>query len=251
MDKASKIEDLSRYIEACTRCPYSTTRSVAFTGEGNPNSPFLLIGEGIRQTDDKEQKIYAKRAGVKLNDMLAEAEINPNAIYKTVLIRCYGGRQPDLGPWSAFKRCRYHTLDLYKVMRPQVLILSGYNPFLWLVVRYTREQVRENDFHKWVGKVVRLKQVWGETKILVIESPVSLSNRRQPDAERKSIEGLAEVKAYVAAQIRGESAHPLSIIDLKCRGKKDTDEQLKFNFGATDEPKSQEALTNDTAEPSA
>jgi uracil-DNA glycosylase family 4 len=251
MEKAARVEDLSRYIEACTRCPYSQTRSMAFTGGGNLNSPLMLIGEGIRQNDDKEKQIYAKRAGAKLDSMLTEAGLNPGAIYRTVLIRCYGGRQPDQSPWSAYKKCKHHTLDLIKIIRPKVLILSGYNPFLWLVVRYTREQVKENDFHKWIGKIIRLKQVWGEMKLLIIETPVSLSGRRQPDSERKSIEGLTEIKEYVAAQIRGESAYPLSLIDLKSRGKKDADEQLKFSFGATDEPKPQAAPAGDSAAPSA
>lgn len=248
-NKAAKIEDLSRYIEACSMCPYSGTRAYAFTGEGNTNSQIVLIGESIRENDNREGKLFAKRAGTKLDDLLTEGGIRPEGIYKTTLIRCYGGREPQFSEWRAYKRCRSHTLTLLKLMQPKVLILCGMKAFLWMVVRYTNEQVDEKTFPKWVGKVVRLKQVWGDKKILVLESPAVLARRRQVDLERKIVEGLASVKAYIVAQMKSE-AYPLDMIDLKSR-RKAVDEQLKFDFSAkADEPGPQAETTDGSAAPS-
>ena len=218
-------------------------------GEGDPRSPILIVGEGARQTDDAEKRVFAKRAGVKMDFMLTEAGLKPEVVYKTLLIRCYGGRQPQFSEWSAFKRCRYHTLDLYKIMKPKAMVVCGIKAFLWLVVRYTNEMVNEKTYYKWMGKVIRLREIWGETKILVIESPVSLSNRRQPENEQRCIEGLAAIKGYVSAQLKGEPGEPLDMVDLKVR-RKSVDEQLKFNFNVTDEPKPQAATPDGSAAPS-
>lgn len=248
-NKAARIDDLSRYIEACSMCPYSGTRAYAFTGEGNINTEIVLIGDNVRENDNREGKLFAKRAGLKLDDLLTEAGIRPAGIYKTTLIRCYGGREPQFSEWRAFKRCRSHTLALYKIMKPKVIVLCGLKAFLWLVIRYTNEQVDEKTFPKWVGKVVRLKQVWGDTKILVIESPAALARRRQTDLERKIVEGLQSIKAYVLAQKNNEP-FPIDMIDLKSR-RKSVDQQLKFDFSAKPaEPKPQEATTDGSVAPS-
>jgi uracil-DNA glycosylase family 4 len=217
-------------------------------GEGNPCSPILVVGDSVRQSDDVEKKIFAKRAGLKLDSMLSDAGLKPAAVYKTLLVRCYGGQRPQFGEWEAFKRCRYHTLDLYKIMKPKALVICGLKAFKWLVIRYTKEAVNEKNFYKWMGKVIRLKEIWGETKILIIESPSALARRRQPENEQRCVEGLTEIKNYVAAQMMGGSSIPLEMLDLKTR-RKNVDQQLKFGW-PLDLPEPEAAPADGTSTPS-
>jgi len=225
-------------VEACIRCPFHNTCTIPIMGGGDPRSPILIISDTIRQADDEESRIFAGRAGAKIDNMLTEADIPPERVYKTPLVRCYSGREAKFSEFRAYKRCRYHTHDLLKIMRPRVVVLAGLKPLLWMIIRLTAEKLDETTFYKWVGKAVRLKEIWKDTKFFIIESPAQLARRRNPENERKSIEILTTMRAYVSAQQKGE-ALVLDMVDLKTR-RKGTAQQMKFSFTATDEPKPQE-----------
>ena len=53
-------------------------------------------------------------------------------------------------------------------------------------------------------------------KFFIIESPIALSTKRNPEAEAKSIDALREVKTYVMAKQRNEPI-ALEMVDLKRR----------------------------------
>lgn len=160
--------------------------------------------------------------------MLSSADIKPASVYMTTLVRCYGGREPHFTEYAAFKRCRYHTLDLIKIIKPRAVVLCGMKPFIWLIARYTSEKIDEKNFYKWMGKIVRLKEIWGELKFFVIESPAMLARHRHVDNERKCVEMLQSMKSYIVAQQKGELDVALNMIDLR-RRRPNTD-QMKFNW---------------------
>jgi len=148
--------------------------------------------------------------------MLAAAELDVKKVYRTSLIRCYPGREPQFGEFSAFKRCQDYTVSMIKIMRPIAVVICGYKTFKWLILKWTREVVDEHNFYKWVGRTVRLKEVWGDLKFFVIESPAVLSTARNSEMERKSIDLLGEMKSYVVSQQRKEPI-ALEMTDLKRR----------------------------------
>jgi len=160
--------------------------------------------------------------------MLTEADIKPESVYMTTLIKCYGGREPHFSEYAAFKRCRYHTLDLIKIIQPRAIVLCGMKPFIWLISRYTSLKIDETNFYKWMGKIVRLKEVWGDRKFFITESPAMLARHRHLDNERKCIEMLQSMKAYVMAQQKNESAVILDMVDLNRR--RPNTAQMKFNW---------------------
>lgn len=208
--------DYRLQIQACSRCPYAKSRNNPIIGSGEYRSPILVVGEAPRQRDDAEGEVYSGRAGKKLTRMLQSAELDINKVYRTYLIHCYGGREPSFGQFSAFKRCQPHNVALIKLMRPIAVVVSGYKAFKWLILRWTREVVDEHGFFRWVGKSIRLKEVWGETKFFIIQSPAALSKKRDPELEAKSIDLLAQMKDYVVSHQRGEPI-ALEMTDLKRR----------------------------------
>ncbi len=175
-----------------------------------------MIGDKSRKRDDEEGQVYAGRAGKKLERLLSSAELDVDKTYRTYLIRCYPGREPQFGEFSAFKQCQSHTLTMIKLMRPAAVVICGYKAFKWLILKWTSEVVDESSFYKWVGKAVRLKEVWGELKFFIIESPAQLSTVRNIESEVKSIELLATMKSYVMSQQKGEPI-ALEMVDLKRR----------------------------------
>jgi uracil-DNA glycosylase family 4 len=214
--KHERLIDLRLKIQACARCPYGKTRANPIIGDGEYRSPILIIGDKPRQRDDKDGEVFAGRAGKKLDTMLTSAELNIKQTYRTYLVRCFAGRDPQFGEFSAFKRCESYTTNLIELMSPAAIVICGYKTFKWMILKWTREIVDEHSFYKWVGKAVRLKELYGELKFFIIESPASLSNTRNPELEAKSIDVLKEMKAYVVAKQRDEPI-ALEMVDLKRR----------------------------------
>ena len=216
MSKQSLFLDFRLQVSACSRCPFGKTRESPITGNGDYRSPILMIGPSPRKRDDEENEVFSGRAGQKLETMLKGGGLNSKQVFRTYAIRCYGGRDPDFGEFAAFKRCQPHTTSLIKLMKPTAIVICGYRAFKWLILRWTSEIVDEQSFLHWIGKTVRLKEVWGETKFFIIASPATLAKKRDAVAEAKSIDALTEVRTYVIAQQKGEPL-ALEMQDLKRR----------------------------------
>lgn len=223
--KSQRAFDLSMEIEACSRCPYSQSRANPMLGTGEIRSPVLVVVNNVRQRDDKEGVVLSGRAGDRLDKMLKAAELTPAQVYRTPLIRCHAGREPTFNDYSAFKRCRGHTVRLIKIMRPQAIVVCGLKAFMWLIIKWTRESVDETTFYRWVGKAVRIKDIWGEIKFFVIEDPAQLARQRNIELEEKSVEALKLMKAYVTAQQRGAPI-ALEMTDLRRRTKLLAEQQM-------------------------
>lgn len=215
--KAQHLFDLSMQVEACARCPYAQSRTQPMIGGGEIRSPVLVVLPAVRQRDDADNKVLAGRAGDRLEKMLKAAGLSMDKVYRTPLIRCYPGREPNFHEFAAFKRCRGHTVSLIKLMRPQAVVVCGLKALKWLLIKWTREPIDEATFPRWVGRAVRLKDIWGEIKFFVIEDPAVLAKARNIEIEEKSVEGLKTMKAYIAGQQQTAPVVALDMIDLKKR----------------------------------
>ena len=224
LTKKQLLFNLSMQIEACGRCPYSSVRKNPIVGNGECRSPILIIGPSARERDDRDGNAFDGRAKNKINRMLARAGLNEAQVYQTYLIRCYPGREPNFGEFAAFNRCRMHTIQLMRVMKPIAVVICGLKAFKWMIIKWTREIVDKHTFYKWIGKSVRLKEIWGEIKFFIIESPAELSKARNPEAEAKSIEILSMMKDHVSALQCGEPT-ALEMVDLKRRAHTRVDQQ--------------------------
>lgn len=214
--KNQLLTDIHLQIQACTKCPYGKVRQNPLLGNGEHRSPILVIGRGARQRDDSEKTVFSGRAEKKLDRMLNGAELSIDKVYRTYTIRCYPGRQPSFGEFAAYRRCSPYTTKMMKALRPIAVVICGYKVFKWMLLRYTSEVVPEQLFYKWIGRAVRLKEVWGDIKFFVIECPAELSRSRNPEAEAKSIEVLTQMKAYVKAK-QNKEPMALEMTDLKRR----------------------------------
>lgn len=157
------------------------------------------------------------RAGEKLEKLLKGAELTSSKVFRTTLVRCYGGRDPNYHEFAAFKRCRNHTVTMIKFMKPQAVVVCGMKALKWLLIKWTKEPLDETTFPRWIGRAIRLKDIWGELKFFVIEDPAVLAKARNFEAEEKSIEGLKMMKAYVLGQQKVAPVVPLEMIDLRKR----------------------------------
>lgn len=228
-NKQGLLRDLSMHVDACLRCPYNGYRNNPVVGRGDPRAPILVVEDIARQSSDKSGEPFAGRAGAKLDKMLAKAELDPRAVYRTIAVRCYPGRENPYPELKAANRCRDFLKREIKILQPRVVILCGLKVLRWTLVRWSTESVDEFTLNKWMGPVIRFKQLWGELRFFVIQSPAQLAGCRNAQDEGDSVESLINAKKLIVAKQQGLSYVP-DMIDLK-RPKPKNKSQMSFDWG--------------------
>src|SRR5438045_2059688 len=102
-EKERKVEALRRDASDCTACPLSVTRTNVVFGEGNPNTPLVIVGEGPGETEDATGRPFVGRAGQLLDDCLRECGMTRKHVFITNVVRCRptmveGGRVKNRAP---------------------------------------------------------------------------------------------------------------------------------------------------------
>lgn len=87
-EKEERIAQLRAQASDCQRCALHETRTNVVFGEGNPNSPLVIVGEGPGETEDKTGRPFVGRAGQLLDECLYECGITRKHIFITNVVRC-------------------------------------------------------------------------------------------------------------------------------------------------------------------
>ena len=89
-------ELLEQQIAACRRCPLYAGATNKVPGQGDPQSPLMLIGEGPGAEEDRQGLAFVGAAGQLLTKMLAAIELPRERVYicNTVKCRPPGNRDP-------------------------------------------------------------------------------------------------------------------------------------------------------------
>ena len=83
-----QIEELRSRCVACTRCGLSDTRKNVVFGEGNPESPLMIVGEGPGATEDATGRPFVGRAGALLDEALAACKISRKHVWICNVVKC-------------------------------------------------------------------------------------------------------------------------------------------------------------------
>jgi len=202
------------HVDACLRCPYNGYRNNPVVGKGDPRAPIMVVEDIARQSSDKAGEPFAGRANDKLDKMLAKAEIEPRAAYRTIAVRCYPGRENPYPELRAANRCRDFLKREIRIVQPRVIVLCGMKTLDWTLLRWSTESVDEFTFNKWMGPAIRFKRLWGDLRFFIIQSPAQLARCRNAQDEADSVESLANAKKLIVAKQQGLSYVP-DMIDLK------------------------------------
>lgn len=87
-EKESRIAALREEALGCQGCGLCETRTNVVFGEGNPNSPLVIVGEGPGETEDKTGRPFVGRAGQLLDECLYACGITRKHIFITNVVRC-------------------------------------------------------------------------------------------------------------------------------------------------------------------
>ncbi len=120
----SKLEDLKRKIEAIQDCDLKKNASKIVFGDGNIQSPIMIVGEGPGQKEDELGKPFVGDVGALLNKMLKAIKIEREKIYITNVVnyRPPNNRKPEK---SEINRYSEYLKEHISIIDPQILILMG------------------------------------------------------------------------------------------------------------------------------
>lgn len=92
----ASLSDLCARAQACRRCPLAEKRRNVAFGEGNPQSPVVLIGEGPGEVEDQLGRPFVGPAGQLLDRILAAVDLDRTKVYITNVVKCRppGNRVP-------------------------------------------------------------------------------------------------------------------------------------------------------------
>ncbi len=86
--KSKIILDLAADASVCPACDLSETRTKVVFGDGNADSPLMLVGEGPGANEDATGLPFVGRAGKLLDECLREAGMLRKHIYLTNVVKC-------------------------------------------------------------------------------------------------------------------------------------------------------------------
>ncbi len=124
VDKEKKILELKKKINSITDCNLKDNSKNLVMGDGDINSPIMLIGETPDEKEDLEAKTFCGDVGKLLNKMLIAINIKREKVYSTYSInfRPPNDRKPTA---QEIKRYSIFLKEHISIINPKILILMG------------------------------------------------------------------------------------------------------------------------------
>jgi len=123
-NKAKLLEELKKQINSIENCNLKDNSQNLVLGDGNINSPIMLIGEAPGAEEDKSSIIFQGEVGELLNKMLIAIGIKRQNIYCSYAInfRPPEDRKPTT---QEIKRYSVFLKEHISIINPKIIILMG------------------------------------------------------------------------------------------------------------------------------
>ena len=124
LDKSELLNELKNKINSIENCNLKNNSQNLVLGDGNINSPIMLVGEAPGIEEDKFNTTFKGEIGDLLNKMLLAIEIRRQNIYSSYAINF---RPPeDRKPTSQeIKRYSVFLKEHISIINPKIIILMG------------------------------------------------------------------------------------------------------------------------------
>lgn len=130
-DSGARLAALASEASACVRCELASSRTLVVFGEGNPESPLMIVGEGPGEREDLTGRPFVGRAGALLDECLAENRITRKHVYIANVVKCRActsenGRKRNRPPTAAeANACRPWLTSQIEIIAPRVVLCLG------------------------------------------------------------------------------------------------------------------------------
>ncbi len=124
MNKKERLLLLKKKINSIENCNLKDNSKNLVMGDGDFNSPIMLIGETPSEVDDIEASAFTGEIGVLLNKMLLAINIKKEKVYSTYSINF---RPPNDRKPSSLEIKRYSIFlkEHISIIDPKILVLMG------------------------------------------------------------------------------------------------------------------------------
>jgi DNA polymerase len=186
-DKNSRIIELKKLIDSIQNCNLKKNARKLILGDGDINSPIMIIGEAPGLQEEKVGKTFQGESGVLLEKMLEAINIQKKDIFSSYAINF---RPPeDRKPTSQeIKRYSVFLKELISIIDPKIIILFGSTAME--SVTSSNERI-SNERGKWKEIILRNKTY----PLMITFSPSYLL--RFPENKKFSWEDLKRIRQKI------------------------------------------------------
>ena len=186
-DKNSRIIELKKLIDSIQNCNLKKNSKELILGDGDINSPIMVVGEAPGLQEEKVGKTFQGESGVLLEKMLEAINIQKKDIFSSYAINF---RPPeDRKPTSQeIKRYSVFLKELISIIDPKIIILFGSTAME--SVTSSNERI-SNERGKWKEIILRNKTY----PLMITFSPSYLL--RFPENKKFSWEDLKRIRQKI------------------------------------------------------
>ncbi|AKT35811.1 uracil-DNA glycosylase, family 4 [Pyrobaculum sp. WP30] len=118
------LEELSREILTCVKCPLHMYRTSAVPGEGSVKLGIMIVGEAPGADEDRTGRPFVGAAGRLLTEALARLGVSRDDVYITNVVKCRppNNRTPTREEVEA---CLPYLLRQIELLRPRRIVALG------------------------------------------------------------------------------------------------------------------------------
>ena len=124
MSAADALEQLSKQIRSCQKCPLGRLRTHAVPGEGPADAAIMLIGEAPGYYEDKQGRPFVGASGRLLEKLLAEIHLTREDVYITNVVKCRPPANRDPLPVE-IEACTPWLRQQIALIDPLVIVTLG------------------------------------------------------------------------------------------------------------------------------
>ena len=185
--KLEKLLELKKKINSIENCNLKDNSKNLIMGDGDINSPIMLIGEAPNEDEDVSGLTFQGEVGSLLNKMLLAIEIKRGKVYSTYSInfRPPEDRKPNA---QEIKRYSIFLKEHISIINPKIIILMGGTAMETVTGLNTRIS---NERGKWKEIILKNKTF----PIMITFSPSYLI--RFSDNKKYSWEDLKKIKQKI------------------------------------------------------
>ena len=189
-DKIKKLENLKQEINSIKDCKLKENANQVVMGDGNIDSPLMIIGEGPGKKEDELGKPFVGDAGSLLNKMLMAIKIEREKIYITNVVnfRPPNNRKPEQ---SEINRYSKYLKKHISIIDPKILILMGGTAMEAIL---GSNKIISKERGQWKEVIIKQKSY----KTIVTFHPAYLL--RKPDQKKFSWKDLKIIRKEIDEQ---------------------------------------------------
>lgn len=123
-EKTRELNEIEQRIAKCQKCPLYKTRRNTVSGEGNPTTDIMFVGEAPGAREDIEGRPFCGPAGKFLDQLLDSIGLLRADVFIANTLKCRPPNNRDPEP-AEKELCRTYLEEQIRVIDPKIIVTLG------------------------------------------------------------------------------------------------------------------------------